>query len=112
MFMEMYMELNQDINVLHVVNWLKLAFPGKYCIKVRDETYYITIDQGTECGDLVGWLDKELNTVYLNIPKPFFWLAVNSIIMDLKVGFNLSERYTKIRYGEETMYMYKVTFKE
>ena len=41
------MELNQDINVLHVVNWLKLAFPGKYCIKVRDETYYITIDQGT-----------------------------------------------------------------
>ena len=110
--MEMYMELNQDINVLHVVNWLKLAFPGKYHIKVRDETYYIEIDRGTEWGDLVGWLGKELNTVYLTIPKPFFWLAVNSIIMDLKVGFNLSERYTKMRYGEETMYVYKVTFKE
>lgn len=101
------MELNQDINVLHVVNWLKLVFPGKYLIRVRDETYYIEIDLG-----LVGWLDKELNTVYLTIPKPFFRFAVNSIIMDLKVGFNLSERYTKIRYGEETMYMYKVTFKE
>lgn len=107
------MELNQDINVLHVVNWLKLAFPGKYRIRVRDENYYILIDRGTEWGDLVGFLDKELNTVYLNVPKPFFWLAVNSIIMDLKVGFNLSERYTKIRrYGEETMYMYKITFKE
>lgn len=101
------MELNQDINVLHVVNWLKLAFPGKYQIRVRDETYYIEIDFG-----LVGWLNKELNTVYLTIPKPFFRFAVNSIIMDLKVGFNLSERYTKMRYGEETMYMYKVTFKE
>lgn len=110
------MKLNQDINVLHVVNWLKLAFPGKYHMKARNETYYIEIDRGTEWGiewgDLVGWLDKELNTVYLTIPKPFFWLAVNSIILDLKVGFNLSERYTKMRYGEETVYMYKVTFKE
>ena len=101
------MELNQDINVLHVVNWLKLAFPGKYNIRVHDETYYIDIDQG-----IVGFLYKEVDTVYLSVPKPFFRFAVNSIIMDLKVGFNLSERYTKIRYGEETMYMYKVTFKE
>lgn len=110
--MEMYMELNQDINVLHVVNWLKLTFPGKYRIKYVMKLLYIEIDRDTEWGDLVGWLDKELNTVYLTIPKPFFWLAVNSIILDLKVGFNLSERYTKMRYGEETMYMYKVTFKE
>lgn len=106
------MELNQDINVLHVVNWLKLAFPGKYRIRVRDESYYILIDRGTIWGDVVGFLYKEIDTVYLSIPKPFFWLAVNSIIIDLKVGFNLSERYTKIRYGEETMYEYKVTFKE
>ena len=103
----MYMELNQDINVLHVVNWLKLAFPGKYQIRVHGETYYIDIDLG-----LVGFLYKEVGTVYLSVPKPFFRFAVNSIIMDLKVGFNLSERYTKMRYGEETMYMYKVTFKE
>ena len=106
------MELNQDINVLHVVNWLKLVFPDKYHIKVRNGTCYIDINRGNEWGDFVGFLDKELSTVYLSVPKPFFWLAINSIIMDLKVGFNLSERYTKIRYGEETMYMYKVTFKE
>lgn len=101
------MELNQDINVLHAVNWLKLAFPGKYQIRVRDETYYIEIDLG-----LVGFLYKEVGIVYLSVPKPFFRFAVNSIIMDLKVGLNLSERYTKMRYGEETMYIYKVTFKE
>ena len=101
------MESNQDINVLHVVNWLKLAFPGKYLIRVYDETYYIDIDHG-----LVGFLYKEVGTVYLSVPKSFFRFAVNSIIMDLKVGFNLGERYTKIRYGEETEYMYKVTFKE
>lgn len=106
------MELNQDINPIQVVNWLKLTFPGKYQIKLRNETYYISIDHGTEWGDLVGLIYKEVGTVYLSIPKPFFWLAVNSIIVDLKVGFNLSERYTKVRYGEETMYMYKVTFKE
>ena len=106
------MELNQDISAVQVVNWLKLAFPGKYRMKLRNETYYIEIDRGNEWGDFIGFLDKEVGTVYLSIPKPFFWLAVNSIILDLKVGFNLSERYTKIRYGEETMYMYKITFKE
>ena len=107
------MELNQDINVLHVVNWLKLAFPGKYHIKVRDETYYIDIDRGTECGELAGILYKEVGTVYLSVPKPFFRLAVNSIIMDLKTGFNLSERYTKIHgYIKDVYYIYKITFKE
>lgn len=108
------MELNQDINVLHVVNWLKLAFPGKYHIEVCDETYYINIDQGTEWGYPVGVLYKEVGTVYLSIPKPFFRLAVNSIIMDLKTGFNLSERYTKIHgYIKDVYYIYKIiTFKE
>lgn len=102
------MELNQDINVLHVVNWLKLVFPGKYLIRERDETYYISIDNG-----VVGFLCKEVGTVYLSVPMPFFRFAVNSIIMDLKTGFNLSERYTKIQgYVKNVYYIYKITFKE
>ena len=28
--LEMYMELNQDINPTQVANWIKLMFPNKY----------------------------------------------------------------------------------
>ena len=106
------MELNQDINVLHVINWLKLVFPDKYGIRERDDSYYIFIkyDEGNQ---YVGFLYKELGTIYLGIPQHYIGLATNSIILDLKIGFNLSERYTKIHgYIKDLLYIYKITFKE
>lgn len=106
------MKLNQDINVLHVINWLKLVFPDKYGIRERDDSYYIFIkyDEGNQ---YVGFLYKELGTIYLGIPQHYIGLATNSIILDLKIGFNLSERYTKIHgYIKDLLYIYKITFKE
>lgn len=106
------MTSNQDINVLQVINWLRLVFPDKYIIKERDDSYYIVIKYA-EGNQYVGHLYEELGTIYLAIPKYYIRLATNNIILDLKTGFNLSERFSKIiGYSKEVFYIYKVTFKE
>lgn len=106
------MESNQDINVLQVVNWLKLVFPNKYSTRIRDETHHLFINYG-EGNQHVGFLYEELDTIYLCIFRLYYEIAINTIVIDLKTEFILSERYTKIgRYTKEIFYMYKITFKE
>lgn len=108
------MELNQDINPTQVANWIKLMFPNKYSLPADIyKTGYAVFGNPFNARSAIGHLYEELNKVYLEIPSGCIGLATNTIILDLKLGFNLSERYTKLRnYGRDVTYVYKITFKE
>ncbi len=108
------MELNQDINPTQVANWIKLMFPNKYVLPLDVyKTGYAVFKSPLNARNGVGHLYEELDKVYLEIPSGCIGLATNTIILDLKLGFNLSERYTRlIDNGRDVFYVYKITFKE
>lgn len=108
------MELNQDINPTQVVNWIKLMFPNKYDLLLdASKTGYAVFKNPYNAYNGIGHLYEELGKVYLEIPSRYIGLATNTIILDLKLGFNLGDRYTKLRdYGRDVTYVYTIVFKE
>lgn len=108
------MESNQDINPTQVVNWIKLMFPNKYALPLdMDKTGYAVFKNPCNAYNGIGHLYEELGKVYLEIPSRCIGLATNTIILDLKLGFNLGDRYTKLRdYGRDVSYVYTIAFKE